>query len=525
MSTAKKKLTTCAPKTAVAYARYSSARQRDVSIEQQLRDIRAYAEREGYTIIHEYADHARSGFKRSDLRAEFQEMIVAAESGVFDTVIAWKVDRFGRNRRESAAYKGRLADLGVSVVYAMEPIPDGAAGCLTEGMLEAIAEWYSRNLSENIKRGQHDNALKNMSNGQLPYGYKIGPDSHYVIDETEAALVRRIFDLYAEGNSCTAIAQTINQEGFRTRKGHEFHRNSIIYILQNDVYIGFYHHGDISTPDGMPVIIDRNLWEVCQNMRRKTTKHHGGSPFEYYFAGKCTCGLCGSKVYATYTSRSDGSKHGYYVCCKKRYKQCSSHHKQKDVIEKPIFDTLFNEILNRGLIDAFVDKVIDALKISMESSPEKKLEEELKTINRKINNIHQAIAEGIWTKQTGEMLTAMTARAENIQNELSYRKTIQGNIISEDRILFYFHKIASGDIDSHEVKRTIANSMINSITIYDAWIRVVLNCIPNVGTIDPDLLPPLPIIPEIKQIGNCTVGSSALCTVNTYPVIVFKIAI
>ena len=73
---------------------------------------------------------------------------------MFDTVIAWKVDRFGRDRRESATFKGQLADQGVSVVYAMEPIPDGAAGALTEGMLEAIAEWYSRNLSENITETQ-----------------------------------------------------------------------------------------------------------------------------------------------------------------------------------------------------------------------------------------------------------------------------------------------------------------------------------------------------------------------------------
>ena len=74
MSTAKKKLTTCEPKTAVAYARYSSAQQRDVSIEQQLRDIRAYAEREGYKIIYEYADHAKSGFKNVERRTQFQAM-------------------------------------------------------------------------------------------------------------------------------------------------------------------------------------------------------------------------------------------------------------------------------------------------------------------------------------------------------------------------------------------------------------------------------------------------------------------
>ena len=105
-------------------------------------------------------------------------MLRAASSGMFDTVLAWKVDRFGRNRRESAMYKGQLADLGVSVRYAMEPIPDGAAGVLTEGMLEAIAEWYSRNLSENIRRGKKDNAGKAIHNGINIFGYDKGPDGH-----------------------------------------------------------------------------------------------------------------------------------------------------------------------------------------------------------------------------------------------------------------------------------------------------------------------------------------------------------
>ena len=160
----------CRPRTAVAYARYSSAGQRDVSIEQQLKDIRAYAEREGYTIVHEFADHARSGFKSASTRAEFQAMISAASSGSFDTVLCWKVDRFGRNREDSAIYKGQLSRLGVSVVYVMEPIPTGAAGVLTEGMLEAIAEWYSRNLSENVKRGMDDNASRCLFNGSRIFG-------------------------------------------------------------------------------------------------------------------------------------------------------------------------------------------------------------------------------------------------------------------------------------------------------------------------------------------------------------------
>ena len=137
----KNHMPSCSPRTAVAYARYSSSGQRDVSIEQQLSDIRLFAQREGYTIVHEYADHAKSGFKDVSSRTAFQTMMAAAESGTFDTILAWKVDRFGRNREDSAIYKGKLRRYGVRVLYAMEPIPEGSAGVLLEGMLEATAEW------------------------------------------------------------------------------------------------------------------------------------------------------------------------------------------------------------------------------------------------------------------------------------------------------------------------------------------------------------------------------------------------
>ena len=163
--TKKSKTPSCSPRTAVAYARYSSAGQRDVSIDQQLADIRAFAKREGYTIVHEYADHARSGFKNTSSRTAFQSMIAAASEGSYDTIIAWKVDRFGRNREDSAIYKGKLRRFGVRVIYAMEPIPEGSAGVLLEGMLEATAEWYSRQLSENVTRGMTDNANKCLYNG------------------------------------------------------------------------------------------------------------------------------------------------------------------------------------------------------------------------------------------------------------------------------------------------------------------------------------------------------------------------
>ena len=239
-------------KTAVAYARYSSAGQRDVSIEQQLRDIHAYAEREGYTIVHEYADHARSGFRNVAARSQFQAMISAAATGSFQTVLCWKSDRFARSREDSAIYKGQLSRLGVSVVYVMEPIPQGAAGVLTEGMLEAIAEWYSRNLSENVKRGMADNASKCLYNGTTVFGYSGVRNQQYQINEEQAAVVRQIYALYIDGYSLAEIARLLNFSGQRTESGKEFTINKLYNILRQERYLGIYIFGDFRSPAGCP---------------------------------------------------------------------------------------------------------------------------------------------------------------------------------------------------------------------------------------------------------------------------------
>ena len=530
MSTAKKKLTTCAPKTAVAYARYSSAHQRDVSIEQQLKDIRAYAEREGYTIIHEYADHAKSGFKNSDRRAEFQAMLLAASSGAFDTVIAWKVDRFGRDRRESATFKGQLADQGVSVVYAMEPIPDGAAGCLTEGMLEAIAEWYSRNLSENVKRGQRDNASKGLSNGHIPLGYKTNKDNQFEINEEEAAIVRRIFNMYAEGYSLTRIGETLENEGIRTKKGCRFSKTPLAWIITNEAYIGVYHYGDVRIPGGMPAIIDKDVWDVCQQQREKTSRHVAKSPESYLLSGKIWCGFCGSKIYGAYgTSGRYGNKRYYYYVCNNRKKAqrfCSeSRFLQKDKIEKPVVDFLLNNILTGDRLDTFINLAVKANDRHNEESPLTKYEAELKDVTRKIDNVTRAISDGIWTKQTASLLTELSNREEELKNKIAYFQATENKTIAEERYRFIMHKFANGDIDDKETLRSMLSVLINSVTVYDNWMRVVFNVSENVDTIPPDELPELEELPDYSLFELCNISQGKLYVVEPYPAIAFKIAI
>ena len=527
MSTNKKRLTACAPKTAVAYARYSSAQQRDVSIEQQLKDIREYAAREGYTIIHEYTDRAKSGYKNSDRRAEFQAMLLAASTGSFDTVIAWKVDRFGRNRRESAMFKGQLTDHGVSVVYAMEPIPDGAAGCLTEGMLEAIAEWYSRNLSENVKRGMNDNARKGIYNGVSIYGLRKGDNGKYVIDESEAAVVRRIFTLYSQNYSCESIYRSLAADGIKNRNGKPFPKATIIYMIKNETYNGVYHFGSSRIPDAVPKIIDDDLWNMCQDLRERTSKKHDYRVFDYILSGKCTCGLCGSNIIGAYSHSWDyKKKYVYYTCRKHRSDKnlCELKAKYKDDVERIVLDFLYKEVLSGHLTDQLMNNIDSILESQRKTSPVVLLNKELHDVNRKIDNIAQAISEGIWSKQTASMLDNLNKRAEELQKQITFHSFAYSASLSRERVLFFFDKITKGDISNSEFQHTLVNSLVNSIVFYNDCIKLVVNASENVGTIPPHELPPIDEIQEYHFDSrlNC---AARLFTVKNYPVFVFKIAV
>ena len=183
---------------AVIYARYSSDSQREESIEGQLRECREYAERNNMTIVRTYIDRALSA-KTAD-RPEFQHMIKDSVKELFEIVLVWKLDRFSRDRYDSAHYKHILKKNGVKVISAKEHISEGPEGIILEAMLEGYAEFYSAELSEKIHRGQKENALKCKNNGgNTPLGYVVGTDGVLAVDPLTALLVTEIFTRYDSG--------------------------------------------------------------------------------------------------------------------------------------------------------------------------------------------------------------------------------------------------------------------------------------------------------------------------------------
>lgn len=299
----------------VIYARYSSDNQREESIEGQLRECMAFAESKGINILSSYIDRALSA--KTDNRPQFQQMIKDSGKGMFETIIVWKLDRFARNRYDSAHYKAMLRKNGVTVVSATEKISRGSEGILLESMLEGMAEYYSAELSEKVIRGLTDNALKCRYNGgTLPIGYVVDKEQQFQVDPVTAPVVLEIFTAYSDGATMQQLVNLLNERGIRTSRGTKMTLNIMAHLLKNRRYIGEYSYRDVVVPEGIPAIIPNELFDrvqerMCKN--KKAPARHKAED-DYILTTKLHCGKCGRYMAGESGTSHTGNVHRYYRC-------------------------------------------------------------------------------------------------------------------------------------------------------------------------------------------------------------------
>ena len=307
---------------AVIYARYSSHNQRDVSIDQQVKACRKFADRQDIEIVNIYDDRATTG--TNDRRPGFQQMIKDAAKGHWDYVIVYTLDRFSRNRYDSAVNKRTLKTYGIKVLSAMENISDDPTGVLMESMLEGLAEYYSAELSRKIKRGMEDNASKCLCTGHFPYGYVRGADDRFAIDEMEAEIVREIFRKVRDGVRICDIIHDLNNRGIRTKRKQPWTKSSFNRLLSNERYTGVYIYDGIRIPGGMPQIVDKELFDAVQLIihTKPNARKSAGSDLSipqrrrqengiYYLTGKLFCGHCSSPMIGVSGHSKQGPSYYY----------------------------------------------------------------------------------------------------------------------------------------------------------------------------------------------------------------------
>lgn len=224
-------------KRAVLYLRYSSSNQTEQSIEGQDRVCRSYARQNGIDVVGSYVDRAKSAAHDVEKRTEFLRMVRDARKGGFNYVLVYKLDRFARDRYDSAIYKAKLKQCGVQVISATEALSGGPESVIMESLLEGMAEYYSLELSQKVRRGINESAAKRRYLGGLPpLGLK-SENNRLVPDPDTAHIVQEIFCMADEGFSIVQIINTLNSKGYRSGRGTPFKRSSLNTILHNKRYI------------------------------------------------------------------------------------------------------------------------------------------------------------------------------------------------------------------------------------------------------------------------------------------------
>ena len=348
-------------KKGVIYARYSSDRQNEQSIQGQVDVCTEWAKNNDISIVNMYHDDALTG--KTDHRPAFQQMIKDAKTEKFDYVIVYKLDRFARNRYDSAIYKAQLKKCNVRVLSAMESISEGPEGIILESVLEGMAEYYSANLSQHVLRGMHQRAeLGKYIGGFVPLGYKIDGDKNYIIDEKTAPIVKRIYEMYANGYTVKEICQELNSAGIKSPRGKMFSYNSLHRVLTQQMYVGIYERFGKVLNGAVPRIIDDATYAKVQQrvQHNKRCPASAKSNVDFLLTGKLFCGKCGNNMAGDSGTSKTGSKHYYYSCVeKKRRHGCTKKAVKKDWIEQLITDITVQQVLTEDNIEYISQKAFE----------------------------------------------------------------------------------------------------------------------------------------------------------------------
>lgn len=470
-------------KRAVLYARFSSDNQRTESIDAQVRAMKQFCIENKWKIVGVYVDEARSA--TTDQRPNFQRMIEDSSKNRFDIVLVHKLDRFSRNRYDSAIYKNKLKHNGVRLCSVLERLDNTPESIILESMLESMAEYYSSNLGREVMKGMLENAFQcKHTGGSAPLGYDIDENKHLVVNEHEAEAVKIIFDMYISGYSYQNIADYLNSKGYKTKAGKSFRsKTSFLDILNNEKYTGTYvfnraeskdynhkRNSHRNKPDneiirienGCPAIISKETFQKAKERRQLNNKKCGQFHYKSFYlcSGIVVCGECGK----TMGGSKRCHKQSFNVYCCKSHKSDCCNIKEIDrdkldnfvvkLLEREVFSELsmkkrINE-LNRNIVR--YNRTLPALK--------KSLNKQLDEVNTKNIDL-QSIKEK--TVEIYEQENALECQRNSINKQLEKLNEID-SVNFED----YIGQIALfSELKDDKIRfRTFLQDYLKSVTVY-----------------------------------------------------------
>lgn len=459
----------------VVYARYSCSNQSEQSIEGQMHDCEKYAEQNGLHIIGTYIDRALTA--TSDKRPQFQQMIKDSAKQTFDVVLVWKLDRFSRNRYDSAVYKSKLKKNGVRVVSVTENISDNPEGILMESILEGYAEYYSVELGQKVKRGMRETAAKGKITCAIPFGYRKSAIGTYEIDPLTAPAVKKVFEMYSNRERNTDIVAWLNNHGYRTTKGNLFKCTNIYTIVRRERYCGRYTYDGVEYTDETQRIVSDELFQKAQLIVKINKK--SGAVYKahetYLLSCKLFCGYCHKPIYAESAVGRNGNVYCYYRCANSgKRNNCVKKRIPKDYIE----NTIVSHILENALNPDVVKRIADAIILMQDSAPEPDsllaLKAKKSDIEKRITNLMNAIEQGIITDTTKNRLAELESAHDAVTVEIQ-QYSFNSHKITRNEIYRYFESVAASDFSTMEDKAKLINLFVNRIYVWDDQSVILYN--------------------------------------------------
>lgn len=374
-------------KRAVIYARYSSAKQNEMSLDQQIGECGSYITTQGYGIPLEiYQDDAKSASKDVHKRRDFIRMLEDAKKGNFDVVVAYALDRIAREEDDSFYdYEKELKKSGVRLEYASQKFDeDSDDGGIIKAIYVKMAQIYVKKLRRDSMRGMRANAKEGnyAGGGAIPLGYTVsegdskGKRKKYLIDPIAAPFVKQAFEMYLSGKTTQEVGDYLSDNGFFTANGKRYDSNSINRMLGNPLYKGAKvthfnnkeEHKTYTVLDACEAIIDEETWNRVQ-VEKGRRSYTGQSEYhreDYVLTGKLFCGTCGAKMVADKgtgrgndKNKTPGKTHYYYKCNNRKNKRvkdpehCNKAAVDKQKLEDTVFQILTDEFWGKDSIRTY----------------------------------------------------------------------------------------------------------------------------------------------------------------------------
>ena len=474
-------------KKGVIYSRYSDDMQQGESIEAQNAKCEEYAKKHDIKIVKYYSDEGFTASTKIEKREEFNNLIRDSKKGLFDVVLCHKVDRFARDSVDFLVTERELNKVGVKVIVVATPFEDDATGILMKQIMVAQAEFFSRNLSDEVRTKSlaHARKGKNMG-GKANYGYKYGENGNYEINPPEAYIVRRMYEMYLQGYGYKAISNILNEEGHRNRDGKLFSKNLVGSIIRNEKYKGCYTYGkeisDFKTKkrvknkepiileDQIPAIVSKEIWDRAEKLRAKKdgsfARWGEKKIHDFILTGYLECKNCGGRMRGS----SHSKEHCYYRCSTRTEKgalACDAKAVRADLLEDLVINKIKNYIFTDEMIEFYTKSILELLKdenggANIDEFIEKR--EELKEAKSKLLSVYLSpksrMSENDYIDADNELhdqIEALDAQIYEIQANAKV-------VISVEDVKQYLHNLKN-EVATTEEMRALVMAVVDHVAV------------------------------------------------------------